>query len=166
MMSSSRSRRTRAVALVSTAATLLIVGLFARPISDESTPWQFLHAGLAHADSVGKTAGLVFFTIVLVGMNLMASLARLRMGLVLPVVLFGAAAVSSARVRRSRLVRIGVGLGILGVVPLVLVGTMVTDNPVGLGFLFAFLMPVAAILIISGTVLALTTHEPADRCGD
>lgn len=148
----------RTIVLLFVIAAVLLVALFARPIPDESTPWQFFRGGFAHADSVGKATGLVFFTIVLMGMNLVATLARLGIGLVVPVVLVGAAVLTSARVRRSRLVRIGFGLGLLGVVPLVLVGTFITDNPVGLGFLFMFLAPIAAILIVTGTVLALTAR--------
>lgn len=148
--------------MTSVIAVILIVALFARPIPDESTPWEFLRNAVVHLDSAGKIAGAVFFTIVLMGMNLIATLARLRLGLMLPVVLLAALAVMSARVRRSWLVRIGFGLGALGVVPLVIVGALITDNPVGLGFLFAFLTPIAALMILGGAVLALTTKESHD----
>ena len=68
-------------------------------------------------------------------------------------------AVFSPAVRQSRLVRMGFGLVALGVVPLIVAGTF-TNNPLGFGFLFAFLTPVGGLLIVSGTVFALAEQSP------
>jgi hypothetical protein len=68
-------------------------------------------------------------------------------------------------VRQSRLVRLGFGLVALGVVPLILAGTF-TNNPLGFGFLFAFLTPVGGLLIVSGTILALAEQSPDRQNSD
>jgi hypothetical protein len=155
----------RGIIVVAVVAAALVVALFARPLPDEQTPWEFLRNGAAHADSPGKRMALVFFTIVLMWMNFMAALARVRLGLLLPIVLGALLALTlvSPRVRQSRLVRVGFGLLAVGLIPLVVVGGLITDNPVGLGFLFAFLTPIAGLLILCGTVLALTTRQSHDR---
>ena len=151
----------RGIIVLAAVTAVLAVALFARPLAGEPTPWEFLRTGAARADSPGKRMGLVFFTIVLMWMNFMAALARVRLGLLLPIVLGALLALTlvSARVRRSRLVRVGFGLLAVGLIPLVVVGGFVTDNPVGLGFLFAFLTPIAGLLILCGTILALTTGQ-------
>jgi hypothetical protein len=69
-------------------------------------------------------------------------------------------AATKPHVRKSLLVRAGFGVFLVGFIPLVVVGSFITDNPVGLGFLFAFLAPVSVLLVISGTVLALATGQP------
>ena len=104
---------------------------------------------------------VVFLTIVMMWLNFTAALERLNLGLLLPIILIALAALAATRpqVRRSRLVRAGFGLLLVGFVPLVVVGTFITDNPVGLGFLFAFLTPIAALLIVSGTILAIATNR-------
>jgi len=43
----------------------------------------------------------------------------------------------------------------------VLVGVF-SDNPIGLGFLFALVTPIALLLIVSGTILALVTDGTSD----
>lgn len=145
--------------------------MFARPLSDESTPWEFFREGISHTDSALKASGLIVFTIVLMWMNFMAVLAKIRLGKLLPILAVALAMVAlcNSKVRKSRLVRVGFALLGIGLVPLVIVGTFVSDNPVGLGFLFAFMTPIAGLLIISGTVLALTSTESpstTDRIAD
>jgi hypothetical protein len=54
---------------------------------------------------------------------------------------------------------LGFGLVALGVVPLIIAGTF-TNNPLGFGFLFAFLTPVGALLIVTGTIFALAAQSP------
>lgn len=66
---------------------------------------------------------------------------------------------ATPHVRRSWLVRAGFILFLVGFVPLVVVGVFITDNPIGLGFLFALLTPISMLMIISGTVVALMTNR-------
>lgn len=164
-MPSDRGGPPRRLMVVGVVAAVFIVALFARPLADEQTPWEFFRASAARTDTAGKVAALFFFTTVLMWMNLMAALVRVRLGLLLPIVLVALAVLAAvnAQVRRSRLVRVGFGLLVAGVLPLAAVGTFGTDNPVGLGFLFAFLTPIAALLIVTGTILALTADRSPER---
>lgn len=161
-MPRNRDASTRALTVIAAIAVVLVVGLFAKPLPDEGTPWEFFRGGAAHTDSPLKLTGLVFFTIVLAGMNLMATAARLRVGPLVPILIVAVAALAivSPNVRRSRLVRAGFGLLLLALLPLAVAGSFVTDNPVGFGFLFAFLTPIGAVLIVAGAILALTATRP------
>jgi hypothetical protein len=40
---------------------------------------------------------------------------------------------------------------------------MFSDNPLGFGFLFAFLTPIGGLLIVGGAILALTAGQSMDR---
>lgn len=170
-MSDHRRGPVQSLVIIGLIALVLVVALFARPLSDESTPWEFFREGISHTDSALKASGLIVFTIVLLWMNVMAVLAKIRLGKLLPILAVALAmvAVCNSKVRKARLVRVGFVLLGIGLAPLVIVGTFVSDNPVGLGLLFAFVTPIAALLIIGGTVLALTSKEPpstADRIVD
>jgi hypothetical protein len=154
----------RAAILVPVIGVVLIVSMVARPLPGEQTPWEFFRHALPHIDSIGKGLALAFFTTILTFMNFMAVMAKLRLSLLLPVVLIALAslAVFSPAVRQSRLVRAGFGLVALGVVPLIIAGTF-TNNPLGFGFLFAFLTPIGGLLLVGGTLFALAARQSADR---
>jgi hypothetical protein len=151
----------RAAIIVPVVGVVLIVSMVARPLPGEQTPWEFFRDAVPHIDSIGKGLSLAFFTTVLTFMNFMAVAAKLRLSLLLPIALIAlvSLAVFSPAVRQSRLVRMGFGLVALGVVPLIIAGTF-TNNPLGFGFLFAFLTPVGGLLIVSGTIFALAEQSP------
>jgi hypothetical protein len=131
---------------------VLFVTLLATPLwAGTSTPWEFFRQNAAYADSVSKRLGLIFFTIVLMWLQL----GSLR--LLLPIALIGlaASAIRNPHVRGSRLVQIGFSIFLLGFVPLLLAGVLMTDNPIGFGMLFAFLSPIGLLVIVVGTTLAL-----------
>ena len=138
--------------------------MVARPLPGEQTPWEFFRDAVPHIDSIGKGLALAFFTTMLTFMNFMAVIAKLRLSFLLPVLLIALAssAVFSPAVRQSRFVRVGFGLVALGVVPLIIAGRF-TNNPLGFGFLFAFLTPVGGLLIVSGAVFALAAKQSSDR---
>jgi hypothetical protein len=151
----------RAAIIVPVIGVVLIFSMVARPLPGEQTPWEFFRDAVPHIDSIGKGLALAFFTTVLTFMNFMAVAAKLRLSLLLPIALIAlvSLAVFSPAVRQSRLVRMGFGLIALGVVPLIIAGTF-TNNPLGFGFLFAFLTPVGGLLIVSGTIFALAEQSP------
>jgi hypothetical protein len=154
----------RAAIILPIVGVILIVSMVARPLPGEQTPWEFFRDALPHVDTFSKGLGLAFFTTVLTFMNFLALVARLRLSFLLPIALIALMllAVFSPAVRESRLVRVGFGLVTLGVVPLLIAGTF-TDNPLGFGFLFAFLTPIGLLLIVSGAIFALATRESPDR---
>jgi hypothetical protein len=143
---------------------VLIVSMVARPLAGEQTPWEFFRDAVPHIDSVGKGLALAFFTTVLTFMNFMAVMAKLKLSLVLPAVLVALAslAVFIPAVRQARLVRLGFTLVAIGVVPLIIAGTF-TNNPLGFGFLFAFLTPIGGLLIVGGILSALAHKPSPDR---
>ena len=150
----------RAAIIVPVIGVILIVCMVARPMPGEQTPWEFFLDAVPHIDSIGKGLALAFFTTTLTFMNFMAVIAKFRLSVLLPVVLIALAssAVFSPAVRQSRLVRVGFGLVALGVVPLIIAGRF-TNNPLGFGFLFAFLTPVGGLLIVSGAIFALAATQ-------
>lgn len=153
-------RRSAIIGLV--IGAVLTASMFVSGIpGEEWTPWQFVHNALPHIDTVGKALALVFFGTIVTFMNFMALMARLRLSLPIIVVALLAVAALSPAVRQSRLVRTGAVLMGVGVLPLVIAGQF-DNNPVGLGFLFAFVTPIAGVLIVSGTLLALTDRESPD----
>ncbi len=155
----------RAAIIVPVIGLVLIVSMVARPLpGEQTTPWEFFRDAVPHIDSIGKVLGLAFFTTILTFMNFMAVAAKLRLSLLLPIALiaFVSLAVFNPAVQQSRLVLVGVGLVALGVVPLNIAG-MFTNNPLGFGFLFAFLTPVGGLLIVSGTIVALAAKQSPDR---
>ena len=162
-MSSSAGGLKRAAVIVPVIGIVLIVSMVARPLAGEQTPWEFFRDAVPHVDSIGKGLGLAFFTTILAFMNFMAVAAKLRLS-VLPVALIAllSLVLFSPAARQSRLVRVGFGLLALGVVPLIIAGTF-TDNPLGFGFLFAFLTPVGGLLIVGGAILALTAKPSPHR---
>jgi hypothetical protein len=162
-MSSPANGLKRAAIIVPAIGIVLIVSMVARPLAGEQTPWEFFRDAVPHIDSIGKGLGLAFFTTILAFMNFMAVAAKLRLSL-LPIVLIAllSLVLFSPAVRQSRLVRVGFGLVTLGVVPLIIAGTF-TNNPLGFGFLFAFLTPVGGLLIVGGTVLGLTAKQSPHR---
>ena len=154
----------RAAIIAPVIGVILIVCMVARPLPGEQTPWEFFRDAVPHIDSIGKGLALAFFTTMLTFMNFMAAIATLRLSFLLPVALIALAssAVLSPAVWQSRLVRVGFGLVALGVVPLIIAGRF-TDNPLGFGFLFAFLTPVGGLLIVTGTIFALAAKQSPDR---
>ena len=157
-------RLRRAAFVVPVIGVILIVSMVARPLPGEETPWEFVVDNLPRIDSFGKVLGLAFFAIILTFMNAMALAAVFRLGVLVPVVFIALVlmAVFSPVVRESRLVRAGFGLVALGVVPLWVAG-MFSNNPLGFGFLFAFLTPIGGLLIVGGAILALTAGQSIDR---
>jgi hypothetical protein len=162
-MSTSTNGFKRAAIIASVIGVVLTVSMVARPLPEEQTPWEIFRDAVPHIDSVAKGLALAFFTTVLTFMNFMAVAARLKLS-VLPIGLIAVVslAVLSPAVLQSRLVRAGFGLVALGVVPLIIAGTF-TNNPLGFGFLFAFLTPLGGLLIISGAIFALTAKQSPDR---
>ena len=81
---------------------------------------------LPHIDNPWKALSLAFFTTMLTFMNFMALVATLRVGPLVQIFFLGLAALTlfSPTVRRSRLVRTGTGLVVLGVVPLMIAGIL------------------------------------------
>jgi hypothetical protein len=128
-----------------------------RTPADDDTPWGFFSKNIKHANSLGKWLALIFFTLMLTYMYL----PRLVFGIVIVV---GVLAVVKPQVRNSRLVRIGLAFFVLGFVALNVAGRF-NDNPLGFGFLFAFLSPLAAVLMMLGAVKALfkRTDKPLNR---
>lgn len=117
-----------------------------RSPSDDDTPWGFFTKNIKHANSLGKWLALIFFTVMLTYMYL----PRLVFGIVIVV---GVLALIKPQVRNSQLVRIGLALFFLGFVALNVAGRF-NNNPLGFGFLFAFLSPLAAVLMLLGAVKA------------
>lgn len=149
--------RRRAIILI-VVGVVLLVSMFTRPAPDYETPWEFSRDALPHVDSIGKVLALVFFTTVLAFMNFMGVTARLRLHPLIPAIALvvpAALAAFSPAVRRARLVHAGFVLVGLGVVPLAIAGIF-NNNPLGFGFLFAFLTPIGGLLLIVGTIAALT----------
>jgi hypothetical protein len=118
-----------------------------RKPSDDDTPWGFFRKNVKHADSLGKWVALLFFTTMLTYLYL----PRLSLGIVIVV---GVLAVVSPQVRASRLVRIGLVFFLLAFVVLNVAGRF-TNNPLGAGFLFAFMSPLAAVMMLLGAMRAL-----------
>ena len=118
-----------------------------RKPSDDDTPWGFFRKNVKHADSVGKWLALLFFTTMMAYFYL----PRVLIGIAIVV---GVLALVKPQVRESRLVRIGLVLFFMGLVVLGIAGRF-TDNPLGAGFLLAFLTPVAAVMMLLGAMGAL-----------
>jgi uncharacterized membrane protein len=118
-----------------------------RKPSEDDTPWGFFRKNVKHADSPGKWLALLFFTTMMAYFYL----PRLLIGIAIVV---GVLALVKAQVRESRLVRIGLVLFFIGFVVLNIAGHF-TDNPLGAGFLLAFLSPVAAVMMLLGAIGAL-----------
>jgi len=152
---------TRAATIGVAIGAVLIVCMVARGMPEHETPWEFFRFALARTDSVGKAIALVFFTTVFTFMNLLALTARLRLGLPIVLLALVALAALSPAVRQSRLARCGFALVGAGVLPLVIAGRF-DNNPLGFGFLFAFLTPIGGLLIVSGVITALTTRQPPE----
>jgi hypothetical protein len=162
-MSTSTNGFKPAAIIGSVVGVVLTVSMVARPLPQGQTPWEFFRNAVPHIDSVGKGLALAFFTTILTLMNFMAVAARLKLSsLPSGVIALGSLAVLSPAARQSRLVRAGLGLVAFGVVPLIIAGTF-TNNPLGFGFLFAFLTPVGGLLIISGAIFALIANQSPDR---
>jgi len=140
---------------------VLTACLVTRPVPGAETPWEFIRDALPHIDSVGKAAALVFFGTVVTFMNFLALTAKLRLSLPLFLIPLMALALFSPAVRQSRLVRTGFVLAGVGVVPLLIAGRF-NNNPLGFGFLFAFLTPVAGLMIVAGIIMALTAGRAPD----
>lgn len=115
--------------------------------SEDDTPWGFFSKNVKHADSLGKWLALLFFTTMMAYFYL----PRLLFGIAIVV---GVLAMVKPQVRESRLVRIGLVLFFIGFVVLNIAGRF-TDNPLGAGFLLAFLSPVAAVIMLLGAMGAL-----------
>ena len=115
---------------------------------DDDTPWRFFLDNVRHADSLAKWLALIFFTIVLIALYASQFLTAVLAAV-------GVLALFSHRVRSSRLVRGGFALVLAGLVPLVVAGRFLSDNPLGFGFLYAFTRPVAAGMMAVGAMLAL-----------
>lgn len=138
---------------------VLIACLVIRPVPGEETPWEFIRDALPHIDSAGKAAALVFFGTIATYQNFLALTRKLGVGLPVLVIAFMALALFSPAVRQSRLVRTGFVLAGVGVVPLLVAGQF-NNNPLGFGFLFAFLTPIAGLMIVAGIIMALTARRP------
>jgi hypothetical protein len=117
-----------------------------RPGEDD-TPWRFFRENVRHADSLGHWLALFFFTMVLTALYL----PRLLNGIAIVV---GVLALVKPEVRNSSLVRSGLALFFLGFVALAVAGRF-NDNPLGIGFLFAFSRPLAAVMMVLGAVQRL-----------
>jgi hypothetical protein len=113
-----------------------------------STAWEFFAQHASQADSVTEWLSLVFLAVVLL---------RGYLRVLLPVALLAVIvlAVKKPQVRRSRLVQVGFSIFTLVLLPLLWVGALVTDNPIGLGMLFALLSTIALFLIVIGAILNL-----------
>jgi hypothetical protein len=125
----------------------LLTALQAPGPSDNDTPWRFFRENLAHADSPMKWLALIFFTMVLTALYL----PRLLNAIAFVVAVL---ALVNSKVRNSQLVRIGLTVFVLGFVALNVAGRF-NDNALGVGFLFAFSRPLAAVMMVLGATQAL-----------
>jgi len=144
---------------------VLIGSMVTRPVPGHGTPWEFVRDALPHIDSAGKAAALVFFGTIVTFMNFLALTATLRLSLPFLLIALMALAAFSPAVRQSRLVRLGFVLAGVGVVPLLVAGRF-DNNPLGFGFLFAFLTPVAGLMILAGITVALTAGRTPEHQRD
>jgi len=126
--------------------------------SDDDNPWGFFSKNVMLANSLSKWLALIFFTTILTYLYF----PRLVFGIV--VVVAGLALVKP-QVRHSRLVRSGLVLFLVGWAALVVAGR-VNDNPLGVGFLFAFTRPVAAAMMVLGATRALLKRTDKRLDGD
>lgn len=136
-------------------AIIVTNALAARIYAQGSMPWELL-GQVGQAETLSQRLGLIFIAVV----KMWLSLGRLR--LLLPVILIALVVLAMAKVevRRSRLVQTGFALFLLGLLPLLLVGIFVTDNPVGLGMLFAFFSVIGLSVIFVGVIGTLLKSPP------
>jgi hypothetical protein len=136
---------------------IIVTGLASRIYAQSSTPWEFL-GQVAQAESLSQRLGLIFVSVVMMWLYL----GRLR--LLLPVILLALVVLAIAKpgVRRSRLVQTGFALFIFGLLPLLVVGIFVTDNPVGLGMLFAFSSVTGLSVVFVGVIVTLLKSPTTD----
>ena len=119
------------------------------------SPLEFFLKTFPDADTVPQRVGLIFITIV----RMWLQLGPLRMLLPVALVALVALAVSKPHVRGSRLVQIGFSILLFGIVPLLLAAVLGSDNPIGLGMLFAFLTPIGLVVTVVGTTLAFLKNR-------
>jgi hypothetical protein len=138
-------------------AIIVTNSLAARIYAQGSTPWEFL-GQVGQAETLSQRFGLIFVSVVMMWLYL----GRLR--LLLPIILLALVVLAIAKpgVRRSRLVRTGFALFIVGLLPLLVVGIFVTDNPVGLGMLFAFFSVIGLSVVFVGVIVALLKSPTTD----
>lgn len=138
-------------------AIIITDALTVRIYAQGSTPWEVL-GQVGQAETLSQRLGLIFIAVVMMWLYL----GRLR--LLLPVILIALVVLAIAKpaVRRSRLVQTGFAFFLLGLLPLLVVGIFVTDNPVGLGMLFAFFSVIGLSVVFVGVIVTLLKSPTTD----
>jgi hypothetical protein len=115
----------------------------------------YAQATATPANSISRRLGLVFITVVLMWLKL----GVLRLVVPFVIVALVVLAIKNPHVRNSRLVKVGFSLVLLGFFVLFLAGILGADNAIGIGMLFAFLIPTGLFTTLIGTVLALSRNR-------